>query len=85
MPSLLATTRFEYPVENEVLLHLAHALVQEEVAFLPVDDDEMRLQLGAILFVQALQNHVLLELQADHVLAARFPSHVMAVSIFPES
>jgi hypothetical protein len=68
----------EHAVENEVLLHLAHALRQQEVALVAVLDQEVRFELVTVLVRQEFENLVLLQLEANDRLVgmARYGDHV---------
>ena len=57
----------EQAVEHEVLLHLVHALVQQEVALAAVDDVEQVFDLAPLVVGEVGQHDVLPELQADDV------------------
>ena len=60
---LVGDDALEDPVEDEILLHLAHALVQQHVALVAVADGQMRLEFGPIFLLQTLEDDVLLQLQ----------------------
>ena len=64
---LVGDHAFENAVEDEVLLHLVHALVQEEVALLAIDHGQMRFQGGNDLLAQAFQDDVLRQLHANDI------------------
>src|SRR3954470_24350656 len=49
------------------MLHLAHALVQQQVALPAVDDREVRLELRAAVLAEVVQHVVLRQLDADHL------------------
>ena len=54
-------------LQNEILLHLTHTLVQQKIAFFAIDDDQHGLQFGTLLGSHAPQNDVLTELDSNNI------------------